>query len=805
MGSFLRRVVFRGMTSSNTKDCSATRHRSFGVTARSFSERLEEQVLSNVLRVPARNEGTMGLNSALQAASNRWGVAPQRLRPPTLRTDGIPRVGLLETLVSADVPLVVVEAGAGYGKTTLLRQWVDADPRSVAWLGLDTADNDNVIFLRHLVCSLERSGQDMSPVEESLARDDPRPNLQAMAAIGRCLDTSDQPYLLIIDDVHLLSDASSIETLQQLLGMARPGSTIALAGRSIPPLQLAKRSLDVGLLELDQDALAFTDAEAIDVVARALPHLAPSTIEELVRLTERWPAGIQLGVLALNRHPDPPVLIEELVLADDNVAEYLHEQIIDRTSPRMRTFLQQAAVLERLSVELCDSVLDRSDSARLLHRLVESGSGFIVPVEDHPNDFRLHHMSASLLLDQLRRSDPASEVPIRRRAASWYSEHGESDLAVRQALATGDLTFAAAILYQQIFPAIQRGEVASLERWIDAVPPQALHANGLLALSAGWLALTRGDRSELRHHLAIARTAPVPGVIPDGTSSYEIAVASLEMTAAIGGVKESAASAAIVRAAGPTGSPWWAMAGLIEALSLTLMDAVDPIEAFSEAEIDARGLPAVHALALAQLGVAHLRRLQNEPGQRAVRAAVDEVGQHRLEHFSMVVMVHCAEAFAAAVRGDRIESELASNRAGELFGYSASAVARGGIQARLTLTEAAIARRSWTDAGSFLREAVDLLPLEPDAVVLHGWAEDLQQRLHQLRTGSRVGEMTPAELRVLEHLHTHLTLTEIGEILFVSRNTVKTHVVSIYRKLAVTDRSEAVARARELGLLAFGA
>ncbi len=739
------------------------------------------------------------LNSALQTASNRWGVAPQRLRPPTLRADGITRAGLLHTLVSADAPLVVIDAGAGYGKTTLLRQWVDTDLRPVAWFGLDAADNDPMVFFRHLVCSLEQSGQDMSPVEESLARDDPGLNLHALAALGRCLDTSDQSYLLIIDDVHLLSSAESIETLQQLLGMVRPGSTIALAGRSIPQLQLAKRRLEVGLLELGQDSLAFTDAEAVDVVSRALPDLAPTTVEEFVRLTERWPAGIQLGVLALGRHPDPTMLVEQLVLADDNVAEYLHTEIIDRTSPPMRTFLQQAAVLDRLSVELCDDVLERRDSATMLHRLVESGSGFIMPIEDHPNDFRLHHMCAALLLGQLRRAEPAVEVPLRRRAATWHSEHGESDLAVRQALATRDLSFAATILYQQIFPTIQRGEIASLGRWIDAIPPQALHANGL-PRSAGWLALNRGDRSELRHHLANARTAPAPSVIPDGTSSYEIAVASLEMTAAVGGVKESAASAAVVRAAGPTGSPWWAMAGLIEALSLSLMDAVDPIEAFREAEIDTRGLPAVHALTLAQLGVAHLRRHQHESGHRAVLAAADEVRQHHLEHFSLVTMVHCAEAYAAALRGDDTASERASNRAVELLAYGARVVTRR--HSGETHTHGS------SDRPTFV-ERCRIVPSggrRPVAARTRcGRAPRLGRRpqatADQLRTGSRAGELTPAELRVLEHLPTHLTLTEIGEILFVSRNTVKTHVVSIYRKLASTDRSEAVARARELGLL----
>ena len=730
-----------------------------------------------------------------------WGVVPQRLRPPVLRSDVLARSDLVSRLVASEAPCVAIQAGAGYGKTTLLCQWAQADDRGVAWVGLDPSDNDPVILVRHIVRSLAMSGLPVSGVEELVAGREPQLHRQVLPELARALDHPPQSFLLVLDDVHVLSGETSLDVVDRLLDMVTPGSVVALAGRSIPPLHLARRRLDGRIMELRQDALAFTDDEAVELLHRSAPDLPGAAVGELVRRTEHWPAGLYLGVLAVRDHPDPPVLIRGMLSGDRRLVDYLHEEVLDRTTPEVREFLLRASVLDRLSGDLCDAVLERRDSRALLQQLTESGNLFVVGIEHDPDAFRLHHLFAELLASALRRDDPEELLRIHRRAATWHDEHGESDPAVRQAVATGDTEFAAAVLYRQLFPTMVMGWTASMERWIALFPPQALHTNGLLALCAAWLAVTQGDRPGMDHHLATARSASVMGVLPDGTTSYEVALASLEMTAAVDGVKASAHSASLVRAAGPAGSPWWGMAGLIEATSLVAAGAADPVDAFGSAELEARGLPAIHAVTLAQLGLAHLQRGDRARGQALVRDSVEELEGNRLESYSMATMVHCADSYASALRGDRARSEEAADRAVALLEATTGVVARAAIHMRLVLADAALHRRDPGAAAPLLRAATVLLPDEPDAVVLHDWADALQTRLDRQRMQPDLPELSAAERRVLGQLPTHRSLGEIGDHLCVSRNTIKTHTLSIYRKLFVSGRSEAVDRARELGLL----
>ena len=743
----------------------------------------------------------MSDRSSESPQADPWGVVPQRLRPPVLRGDVLPRSALVDRLLSSEERCVAIQAGAGYGKTTLLSQWTEADDRAVAWVGLDPSDNDPVILVRHIVRSLADSGQAVSGVEELLAGRELQLDRQVLPALAQALDQPDQPYLVALDDVHVLTDDTSLHVVDRLLDMATPGSAVALAGRSIPPLHLARRRLDGVLLDLRQGELAFTDDEAVELLRRSAPELSATAVGELVRRTEHWPAGLYLGVLAIRDHPDPPVLIRGMLSEDRRVVDYLHEEVLDRVTPEVREFLLRAAVLDRLSGDLCDAVLERRDSRALLQELTESGNLFVVGIESDTDAFRLHHLFAELLVSALRREDPEELLRIRRRAAVWHDEHSESDLAVRQAVATGDIEFATTILYRQLFPTMVMGRTASMERWIAKFPPQELHSNGLLAVCAAWQALTRGDRTQLNRHLGTARSAPVVGALPDGTVGYGVALASLEMTAAVDGVKASAESAALVRAAGPTGSPWWGMAGLIEAVSLVVAGAADPVDAFGSAELDARGLPAIHAVTLAHLGLAHLQRGDRARGQKLVRDAVEELEANRLEHYAMATMVHCADSYASALRGDRTGSRAASERAVALLEVTTGVVPRAAVHMHLVLADAALHRRDPVEAAPLLRAATVLLPQEPDAVVLHDWADGLQVRLSQQRRQPDLPELSAAERRVLEQLPTHRSLGEVGDHLCVSRNTVKTHTLSIYRKLFVSGRSEAVDRARELGLL----
>ena len=297
------------------------------------------------------------------------------------------------------------------------------------------------------------------------------------------------------------------------------------------------------------------------------------------------------------------------------------------------------------------------------------------------------------------------------------------------------------------------------------------------------------------------RAATYDGVLPDGTVSYEVGLAALEMTASIGGIKEVAEHAAVVRAAGPSGSPWCGMAALLEAISLGYSGRSDLVEELERAELESRGMPAVHAVTLAQLGVAHSRRAERSTGSHLVMQSVAELREHRLENYSMAGLVHCAHSYAAALNGDRAASLQAADEGRSVRSSMAHVVTRAQIHMGLLLCEAAILRRDPAAAAKELHSVQEFLPREPEAVLFVQWADELEGRLAHLRAAGDPVELTAAELRVLAQLPTHGSLVEIGEHLHVSRNTVKTHTMSIYRKLGVSGRSEAVARADELGLL----
>ena len=193
---------------------------------------------------------------------------------------------------------------------------------------------------------------------------------------------------------------------------------------------------------------------------------------------------------------------------------------------------------------------------------------------------------------------------------------------MRQALASGDPSLVSSMLYRQLFATMVRGQVATLAIWLEGVPRDQVRADGLVALCAGWLAVSLGQRGALELHVADARAATYDGVLPDGTVSYEVALAALEMTASLGGIREVAERAGVVRAAGPTGSPWSGWAALFEAIALGYSGRADLVEEFERAELESRGLPAVHAVALAQLGVARTRRGDRDDGPAAVMTAV---------------------------------------------------------------------------------------------------------------------------------------------------------------------------------------
>lgn len=741
------------------------------------------------------------VDTAVAAASYARGIVPQRLRAPHRRPDQIERSDLVERMIGCRAPIVVVRAGAGYGKSTLLSQVVAADPRPAGWLTVDPADDDPVVLLRHLVGALGDAGLDVDEVVAALAGPTPKLSRHVLPLLAEVAAGPVSPFLLVLDDLHVVSRDESVDFADELLRLLPADCTVVLAGRSMPDMRLARWEVDGLVARFDESDLAYTDAEARQVLAAALPELSQRLEREVMRVTAGWPAGLHLAILALRDHPDPPVVIDGLLASDRRVVDYLQQEGLARLDPDLRQFLTDISVLPTVSGSVCDAVTGRSDSTKLLDGLVFSGNLFVSRVGDEDDLYAVHQLFADLLVGEMRRGDPTREIELRRRAACWYDERGHYDDAVTQALAARDLDLAAAIVFRHHAQTIHRGEVATLQRWLDGFPGERVATDGLLALAAGWAAMLSGDRRALLHHLAVARAHPTVGPLPDGTVDHAVAVAALAQIAALDGLAAAKASAELVMSAGPTGSPWWTLARLQFGVCRTAIGGVDPVEEFTSIVLDTKGSPAVHAVSSAHLALALLRSGERDDARRLVAGALDELAENGLSTYDLTGVVHCAASLIAACVGDDVGSRRHASDAESILTLTRQLNPRAGVLTRQLLAEAAIVRCEPGVAARLLPAARSVMAGEVDANALAATQDHLEARLRALRAHPEVQELTNAEMRVLEQLPTHRSLEEIGEHLYVSRNTVKTHTLSIYRKLGVSSRGDAVARARELALI----
>ena len=726
------------------------------------------------------------------------GFRPQphsaKIHPPRLDGELIVRTASLAVLSAhADRSCIAVEAAAGYGKTTVIRQWLDADPRPAAWVGLDRSDNDPVVLLDAIVAAINTIGT-VPGVPAAPVTD--------IAVLTDWLTSVVAPFVLVLDDVHHVSSRRSVDLLGQLVDRVPPGSLVVVSGRSIPPIHLSRRQLLAEAAHLGPRQLALTDDECRELLARALPDLEKHSIERIVNQTEGWAAGVALAVMALRQHPEPGASVTALLVNDQRMVEYFRDEVLSQVPAYARDFLLRTSVVDELSVPLCNAVCEHRDSATILSELAVAWNPLVASVDETGQRFRYHHLFADLLRGALHARMPEEVAGLHRRAASWLATDGRYNAAVAHAVETGDPAFVADTIHLGLYPAITGGHLASVERWLSEFSAEEIRRHPTLALASGWLANAGGRTDDARRWLDLCDSLSLTDPDLPGTVSLEVGLEALRMFTGAGGVKQTARSASVVLGAGPASSPWWPMARLIEAVASHFAGALsDPMDVFASVEFDLRGSGAVHAVVLAQLG--RLRLDEGDPaGHRLIRQALDELTQLGLEDFALTSLVHSISAFSEAVRGKRDASRQAERHATALIESMDDSVPRWLIHHRLVLSDAAAARGDQRTAAEHLAAAGRLLPFEPDAIVLHEWCDRLSgARGVSTRPDGQDVTITAAEMRVLDYLSTHYSLAEIGERLFVSRNTVKSHTISIYRKLDVSSRNEAVSQAWELGLL----
>jgi LuxR family maltose regulon positive regulatory protein len=395
--------------------------------------------------------------------------------------------------------LILACAPAGYGKTALLADWVRRGRRPIAWLSLDTADNDPARFWRYVVAALDRAcpgiGERIGPLLGPPAPPSFDPLLEALInELAARLGSGEA--LLVLDDYHVISSEPVHSSLRFLLEQRPPGLCLILASRSDPPLSLARYRARGQLAELRAAELPFTAKEAAALLQQvaaapggALPDAASSA---LAARTEGWAAGLQLAGLSLRGQHDVAGFVAAFTGSHRYVLDYLAEEVLERQSEQVRTFLLETSVLERLSGALCDAVTGRTGSQAMLEHVEQAGL-FLAPLDEVRGWWRYHHLFADLLRARLQDEQPGRVSQLHRTATAWYEVHGLADDAIRHAIAAPDMTWAARLI-EQHFDAVfyLRGEAATIQRWISALPDDLVRSRSRLLLAQAQMANASG-------------------------------------------------------------------------------------------------------------------------------------------------------------------------------------------------------------------------------------------------------------------------------------------------------------------------
>ena len=441
-------------------------------------------------------------------ATGTDGLLATKLYLPRLQSRFVTRARLIERLqLAANVGLVLVAAPAGFGKSTLLADWARRSDRRVAWLSLDPGDNDPARFWRHVAAALDTFRPGIGDAVGPLLGPPPPSSYQAfITALLNVLDPDDE-IVLVLDDYDRIETAAVHDALAFMLEHRPPSLHLVMACRADPILPLARWRARAELVELRAADLRFTSDEAASLLRAIVDApLSDAAIAALEERTEGWAAGLQLAALSLSTQSDAAQFVESFGASHRFVLDYLTDEVLKDQPEAVRTFLVKTSVLERLSGSLCDAVTGRTDGQTMLEA-IERANLFLMPLDDVRGWWRYHHLFAELLRARLEHELPEERQEIHRAAAAWSDERGLADDAVSHALGAGDFAWAARLIERHAGARLLRGEGATLQRWIAALPGQLTESRPRLLLAKAYLALLSGDLNPFEAPLTEARAA----------------------------------------------------------------------------------------------------------------------------------------------------------------------------------------------------------------------------------------------------------------------------------------------------------
>ncbi len=754
---------------------------------------MKREVIDGFQAVSGRNH--------LTAPGLAFALIESKFHPPGVRPGIVVRTALVERLAATRVPVITVAAPPGYGKTTLMSQWAERIGSRAAWLSCDDGDNDPVVLLSALAVALDRIGRVDPSIFSALAS--AGADITVVPRFVSAVASVQPPVTVLLDQAEAVTNRQCLNTIAEFALRLPPGWQLGLASRTVVPLPTARLRAQGGILEVTADDLSMGRREADSLLKGAGVEADEASVRDLLQRTEGWPAGLYIAALAIKSGSRNSDVGFTFTGNDVYMGDYLRSELLDRISGAEASFLIRTSVLDRMCGSLCDAILEETGSTAALEQM-EARNLLVIPLDRHREWYRYHHLLRDLMRAELRRREPDLIQDLNFRAAAWFEANAMPEAAIDHAQAAGDYDRVARLILELQQPVWASGRVETVLRWMDWLRdiPSAEYY-GAIAVHGSLIFALLGQPAEAERWAAAAERASPGGVLPDG-STMEATLAYLRAILCRTGIGEMRRDARIAWEGLSPASPYRATMLYTEGISYLLegdLARAEPILARAlDLATQAGSLPLAGMILAEQCGVAAERDDWPEVTALARRAATIVETGHFGDYWTSA-LVYAWASRASAYRGDVGQARFYLGRASRLRPLLTYVLPVGSVQALLEMTRSYITLADPEGAAAVLAQVHDILQQRPDLGVLPELAGQLQASLATANARAvGASSLTAAELRLLPLLATHLSYQEIGERLFVSKNTVKTQAYSAYRKLRVSSRSEAVVRTRELGL-----
>jgi LuxR family maltose regulon positive regulatory protein len=751
------------------------------------------------------------LKSAPRTDSHPGVLIETKLHPPAVRKEWVERPELIERLADAEVKLTLVAAPPGFGKTTLVAQWrcSPVNHRPFAWVSLDRADNDPVRLWWHVVSSLHLACPkfDAEKVLGLLRGQAPDFAEAVLPVLVNELASLPDRVVLVLDDYHLLRKPACHEQVALLLGHLPPCVQVVIATRADPPLPLARMRAVGEMAEFRARELRFDLRQAAELIhAVVAAELTDRDLAYLVERTEGWPAGLYLAALSMRGDSSPGAFVRQFSGENRFIVDYLVEDVLSQQPSDIRRFLTRTSIFGRFCASLCDAVTGSADATAIID-VLERENLFVVPLDENRQWFRYHHLFAQVLHGQLARTEPDLVPSLHARASAWHRAAGSADEAITHALAAGDVDGATDLIAQHFHAYNDSGRGATVSHWLRLLGDDQIAASPLAAHCVAWTEVLSGGHRVVQRCLPVIEAAGDAGPLPDGMRCFASSAAILRTMCGFDGVgpmREAGMRA--IRLETGAESRWYSAARGALSTALYWTGEFDAAAVHAqEARLNPEALAPFRLVATAVLTwltvdsgrLRHADQLAREAWELGTNPSLGLGGTARSSFAYLAVgAVHAAQGRLREARGE-LEHALEIRRKSP--GISPWPRLEGLL--RLAPVLAGLGDR--TGATALVGEARQLLESLPDgADAQRTRLAQLEQRLAARPRPVVSGEpLTERERDVLRMLQGTLSLRGIGRELYLSPNTIKTHTRTLYRKLEVSDRQDAVARGRELGLI----